>query len=145
VKRLRALGHPIHPPTVHVPFGLWAAAVWDAAALFTGWPELWTLSLGCLGLGCAAALPALGTGLLDFAALEDASAEATAFWHMGLMCACWLLYGASALLRGGLGPPAHRTAAVAAQYAGFALLSVGGWLGGHLVYSHGSGVRAEKL
>lgn len=145
MKRLRAFGHPIHPPTVHLPLGLWsAAAVWDAAALATGRAEFWTLSAGCLALGCVAALPALATGLLDFAALEDSRAETTAFWHMSLMGVCWTLYVVSLLFRGGAAAPVYPGAAVAAQYAGLACLSIGGWLGGHLVYAHRAGVGDEK-
>lgn len=141
MKRLRVLGHPLHPPTVHLPLGLWtAAAAWDAAALATGRPELWTLSFGCLALGCAAALPALATGFLDFAALEKSEAETTAFWHMGLMATCWVLYAASLLARRTWTAPAHPGWAAGLQYAGFVCLSVGGWLGGHLVYHHGAGV-----
>jgi uncharacterized membrane protein len=141
MKRLRVLGHPVHPPTVHLPLGLWAAAgVFDAAALVTGRPALWTMSAGCLGLGCAAALPALATGLLDLVALEIKEAETAALWHMGLMASCFGLYLFSLLARRGLGAPEHMAAAVTLQYLGLACLSVGGWLGGHLVYSHGVGV-----
>ncbi len=142
MKRLRVLGHPLHPPTVHAPLGLWAsAAVWDAAAAATGRPELWTLSFGCLGLGCAAALPALATGFLDFLALESEEVEAAALRHMGLMSACWLLYAASLIARGGWSAPDHAIPAAALQYAGLAVLSVGGWLGGRLVYTHGAGLE----
>lgn len=145
MRRLRLLGHPLHPPTVHLPLGLWsAAALWDAAALLTGRPELWTLAFGCLVLGCAAALPALATGLLDFAALEKEGAETAALWHMGLMSGCLLLYGASAALRGGAGEPSRPAFAVAAELAGLACLSLGGWLGGQLVYAHGAGVGVES-
>jgi uncharacterized membrane protein len=137
MKRIRVLGHPVHPPLVHLPLGLWAAAgIWDAAALALGRPELWTLSFGCLALGCLAALPAMLTGFLDLIALEIKEAELTAYWHMGLMALCWCLYGASLLARRA---PEHRTLAVALQFAGLACLSVGGWLGGHLVYGYNVG------
>lgn len=145
MKRIKVLGHPVHPPTVHVPLGLWgAAAVWDAAALLTGRPELWTLSFGCLALGCAAAVPTMATGLADFAALEDPGAETAAFWHMGLMATCWGLYAASVIARRTWLAPAHAAAAVALQFLGAACLSVGGWLGGHLVYSRGVGVEGRQ-
>lgn len=145
MKRLRVLGHPIHPPLVHAPLGLWSAAAFcDAAALATGRPEFWTLSFGCLALGCAAALPAMATGFLDLISLEKKEAEIAAYWHMGLMATCWCLYGASLLARRGWGgPSAHRLWAVTLQYAGLACLSVGGWLGGHLVYGLGMGVSVE--
>lgn len=142
MKRLRVLGHPLHPPTVHLPLGLWAAAgVWDAGALATGRPELWTLSFGCLALGCAAALPTMVTGFLDLIALEKKEAETAAYWHMGLMALCWCLYGASLLARRS---PEHEGWAVGLQFAGLGCLSIGGWLGGHLVYSHGVGVSGES-
>lgn len=126
---------------VHLPLGLWAAAgVWDAAALALGRPELWTLSFGCLALGCAAALPAMLTGFLDLIALEEKEAELPAYWHMGLMSACWFLYLLSLFARHGwAAAPAHETWAVGLQYAGLACLSVGGWLGGHLVYGYNVG------
>src|SRR5579884_122038 len=111
MERLRVLGHPVHPPTVHVPLGLWAsAAVWDAAALATGRPAFWTLSAGCLGLGALAALPALATGLLDLVALEVSAAETAALWHMGLMATCWCLYVFSLLCRRGLAQPQYPAA-----------------------------------
>jgi uncharacterized membrane protein len=142
MKRLRVLGHPVHPPAVHAPLGLWAAAAaWDAAALATGRPELWTLSFGCPALGCLAALPALATGFLDFLVLEREEAESTARWHMVLMAACWLLYAASAAVRGGWTAPEHAAWAAGLQFAGLAVLSVGGWLGGRLVYTYGAGVE----
>jgi len=145
MKRLHALGHPIHPPMVHLPLGLWgAAAAWDAAALALGRPELWTLSFGCLALGCAAALPAMLTGFLDLIALERKEMEDAALWHMGLMASCWFLYLISLYARHGwTGPPVYEAWAVGLQYAGAACLSVGGWLGGHLVYSLGAGVDGK--
>ena len=142
MKRLRVMGHPLHPPTVHLPLGLWAAAaVWDAGALATGRPELWTLSFGCLALGCAAAVPTMVTGFLDLISLERKEMEDAALWHMGLMATCWFLYGASLFARQSwAGPPAHELWAITLQYAALICLSVGGWLGGHLVYSLGAGV-----
>ncbi len=145
MKRVKVLGHPVHPPTVHLPLGLWsAAAIWDAAALLTGRGELWTVGFASLALGCAAAMPALATGLLDFAALDDPADEPVAFWHMGLMATCWCFYGASLIARRSWAAPAHAAAAVALQFAGLLCLSIGGWLGGHLVYTRGVGTAPRQ-
>lgn len=61
----KALGHPLHPPLVHLPMGLWiATAVWDGLALSTGQLRFWELAFWCNGLGVAGVVAAALGGWL---------------------------------------------------------------------------------
>jgi uncharacterized membrane protein len=140
--RARIAGHPLHPALAHLPIGLWLAAVlWDALAWWRATEPLWgQLGFWCLSLGLAAAIPAIAAGLIEYFALRPGEpAMATATAHMMAMFAATALFGASWVVRtvdGGV-----RWAA-ALGFGGAALLLVGGWLGGSLVYRHGVG-RAD--
>jgi uncharacterized membrane protein len=146
--RARVAGHPLHPALAHFPIGLWLAAVaWD----LLGWweasnPLWWQLSFGCLALGLAAALPAAATGLVEFFALPpDEPAIDTATAHMMAMASATFIFGASWFLRAKSGAAEPPTAwALALAFAGAAVLVVGGWLGGTLVYRHGVGREDDR-
>ena len=141
--RARIAGHPLHPALVHLPIGLWLAAVlWD----LVGWwrpadPLWWQMSYWCLALGLAAALPAMATGLLEFLALQsDDRAINTATAHMMAMFGATAIFGASWVVRAIAGAAAAPGVwAVSLAFVGAGLLAVGGWLGGTLVYRHGIG------
>ena len=124
-----AAGHPVHPVLVTVPLGAWVTATLldltgetDAARRATGF-------------GVLAALPAVATGLSDWAETAEAE-QRVGLVHAAVNDTGIALYGASWLARRrgrhGLG------AALAA--VGLATVSVGGWLGGHLTYAQGVGV-----
>lgn len=141
--RARIAGHPLHPALVHFPIGLWLAAVlWDVVG---GWrpadPLWWQMSYWCLALGLAAALPAIATGFVEFLALRpDEPAIGTATAHMMAMALAAALFGASWVLRAKTGAEMAPTAwALSLSFVGAAVLAVGGWLGGTLVYRHGLG------
>jgi uncharacterized membrane protein len=146
--RARIAGHPLHPVLAHFPIGLWLAAVlWD----LLGWwqasdPLWWQLSYWCLALGLAAALPTAVTGVLEFFAIppgEPAIDAATA--HMMAMVGATAIFGASWVLRAKTGAAGTPTAwALSLAFVGAAVLVVGGWLGGTLVYRHGIGREDER-
>ena len=138
MKPLRVLGHSAHPPSVHVPMGLWLAVpAWDALALLTGQPLWWELGFWCLVGGLVGALPAVATGFWDYVFLPD-SAVPTADKHWMLAVGAASVFGLSAALRGGGAPPAHAVWAVVSSLTGASLLSAAGWLGGELVHRHGA-------
>ena len=141
--RARVAGHPLHPALVHFPVGLWLSAVlWD----LVGWwqasdPLWWQLSYWCLALGLASALPTVVTGLIEFLAIppgEPAMDTATA--HMMAMLGATFIFAASWFLRAKAEAAGNPTMwALLLSFAGAAVLVVGGWLGGTLVYRHGVG------
>jgi uncharacterized membrane protein len=141
--RARIGGHPLHPALVHFPIGLWLAAVlWDLVGWWRSTEALWSqMSYGCLALGLAAALPAIATGLLEFFSMRsDHPAIDTATAHMMAMAGAAALFGASWVVRAKTGiATAPDGVALSLTFVGAAVLAVGGWLGGTLVYRHGVG------
>lgn len=140
--RARIAGHPLHPALVHFPLALWFFAVFCD---LTGWwrdnPFWWQMGYWCLTFGVAAALPAIVTGFLDYLTLPPTSAgfnPATA--HMMVMLSATTAFGASWMVRTQAGVAvAPSVAALTLALTGAALLAVGGWLGGTLVYRYGIG------
>lgn len=144
-KGLSLFGHPVHTALVHLPLGLFlAAGIVDALALVRPEPFWWAWAYGSLGLGLLATVPAAVTGFLDFLALpRDAPSEKVALRHMlWMMTAATLMLGSWFLHRGALaGAPAQPLWAAVTTFAGCAVLAVGGFLGGEMVYRHGVGVE----
>lgn len=141
--RLRIAGHPIHPALVHFPVALWPTSLLgDVVGLWGGDPLWWQLSFWCLALGLIAALPAIAAGLLDYASLpNDHPALGTANAHLLIMSGATTVFLVSLLVRAGpaAAPPPSSMVALSFSLVGMALLLVGAWLGGALVYRHGVG------
>ncbi len=123
-----AVGHPAHPLLVTVPIGAFASAL--ALDLSEIDPKA---SRRLIGLGLLASVPTIATGLSDWGDTEGAERRVGIAHALSNSAAIGLL-GASWLARraGGSGR--------ALAWAGFAVLGVGGWLGGHLAYALGVGV-----
>lgn len=141
---MRLFGHPIHPMLVHFPLTLWSiGSVSDCLALL-GFQELWRMGSLAIGGGLIAGLPAIIAGLIDYVALKE-RVLALANTHMMLMGLAWLAYLAAIVTRSeGLAlTSAPDPVPVAASLAGFALLAVGAWFGGQMVYRFGVGVHQD--
>jgi uncharacterized membrane protein len=141
--RARIAGHPLHPALVHFPVALWSVTwAWDVLGAWTGSEVWWQTGFWCLVAGTIMALPAAVAGAMDFAALgERHPAERTALRHMMLMGTALAVFIAALVVRAGPLPPAgwRLYAALALSSVGLALLAIGGWYGGRLVYQHGLG------
>ena len=108
---------------------------------------LWIAGLGN-GAGLTMALPAIAARPLELRTI-DARSEAmrVANWHLMTMATVWICFLLAFLL-----PIASETTldrwtaelgATASAGIGFLLMSVGGWLGGRLVYEFGIGVSGK--
>ena len=141
--RARIAGHPVHPALVHFPVALWSATwFWDVLGASTGAEVWWQTGFWCLVAGTIMALPAAVAGAMDFAALgKDHPAEQIALRHMLLMGTALTVFIAALVVRAGPLPPAggRLYAALALSSAGLALVAVGGWYGGRMVYQYGVG------
>lgn len=134
-------GHPLHPPMTDAAIGAYTAATILAAlgaagvaeeALAKGW---WLALLIGLGFGVLAAL----TGFVEWLTITwGTPLWRTATFHMLVMVIATLLFVIAAILGyGGYEDGAVETGPLILVLAGFATLTLGGWLGGTIVFVHG--------
>ncbi|HXS73303.1 MAG TPA: DUF2231 domain-containing protein [Rhodanobacteraceae bacterium] len=137
--------HPLHPALVHFPIACWSlATAADLASLH--WGEPTGRSAGALMVvGTVSAVPAMLAGFYELGTLaEDSPATGDVYRHMGAMTCALLLYAVSLFLRlEHTRLLAPGTLAIACSVLGFICLSIGGWLGGKLVYTHRLGADAR--
>ncbi len=146
MKSRAAVGnHPIHPILVPVPIGAFVIALLGDV-LHTASPRdpFWyDLSFTCIGIGLIFAVLAAVFGAIDYLGVKMSSrAFRLATWHAVANVSACVLYATSFFLRRNAAAlPAPRWPAVLGlSLAGFALLGVGGWIGGKLAYEHRVGV-----
>lgn len=126
------LGHPVHPLLTDVPIGLFAGAT--LLDLFGG-ERADDVTDAMTVLGLLAVTPTAVTGLSDWA--DTVGAER----RLGLVHALANAGGSSLLAAALLSRRAgNRTVAHAFTLAGIGMISIGGYLGGHLVFGRGIGV-----
>jgi uncharacterized membrane protein len=134
-------GHPIHPPLTDATIGVYTfatvAALADVTGISTnaathGW---WLALLFGLITTVATAL----TGFADWLTIEwGTELWKTATFHMTAMVSATVFFGLAAIF----GHDDFNAGDVTASpfiltVVGFALLTLGGWLGGSVVYVHG--------
>lgn len=139
----RPLGHPLHPALSDVPIGAWTAmVVADYVAHF--FPRLPT-EAGDIALivGLLVALPTALSGLTDYSETY-AHERRVATLHGLTMVSVVALMAASLGLRwwGGFG---LHPLALGLSTAGYALVLIGGYLGGHLVFGIGTMVNRNAF
>ena len=134
-----AFRHPVHPVLAHFPIAFWLGASGaDLIAWRTGNPVWWTVSHHAIAAGLVMGTLALLTGGVELALRQlPAAAWRWAGVHAGLMSTALLCFLVSLSWRGATPPPAS---AVWVALFGSALLLVGGFCGGTLVYGYGVGV-----
>jgi uncharacterized membrane protein len=134
-------GHPLHPPLTDGAIGAYTAATVLAClgavgvaeeALAKGW---WIALLVGLGFGGLAAL----TGLVDWVTITwGTPLWRTATFHMLVMLIATLLFVLAAIVGyGGYEDGEVRGGALALVLGAYVMLTVGGWLGGSVVFVHG--------
>jgi uncharacterized membrane protein len=136
--------HPIHPALVHFPIALLlSATIADLGQITALWSEPRFAAL-LMAAGLAGGLAAMAAGLYDFARLDENQVP-HAMRHMGAVGLAWLGYAVALYLRrDALTADATAPAAsLAVSLLSAALLTLGGWLGGELVYRYGAG-RIEQ-
>jgi uncharacterized membrane protein len=140
-------GHPLHPPLTDVTIGTYTFATVAAFLNVIGVVDrsaavAWWLAL-VVGL-CSTALTAT-TGFFDWIEIEWGSTIwKKATWHLTVMLAASGVFLVAALVghhdyaKGVVGAGSFVLTVV-----GFALLTLGGWLGGAVVFVHGMRVTAS--
>ncbi|MEY2467556.1 MAG: hypothetical protein QOF21_254 [Actinomycetota bacterium] len=120
------LGHPLHPLLTDLPIGFWTTS-WVLDLL--GRKRSARTAAAMVGLGVATAVPTIAAGAVDWTTLPDEKKE-TGLLHMLCNIAATALYFLSfaARVRG------RRGKGVALGMLGASAATVGGYLGGHLVF-----------
>lgn len=126
-----ATGHPAHPPLVAVPIGSFVAA----SALDLSGPSGAAGARRLVGLGLLSALPAAATGASDWSYTSGAERR-LGFVHASANALALSCYTGSWLAR----RRGRQLLGALLAGGGAALLTAGGYLGGHLIYARGVGV-----
>ena len=140
-------GHPIHPPLTDVTIGTYTFATVAGLAEVTGVTENsgaygWWIALifGLIVTG-----PTALTGLLDWLSItRGTELWKTATLHMTAMLSATVFFALAAIF--GHASYTHGNVSGGAfvlTLIGFGLLTLGGWLGGAIVFVHG--MRVLKL
>ena len=138
------LGHPLHPALVHVPTGLWPAALLFDLMVLAGQDEnvfgrcaLWSVAVGVVG-----ALAAAPTGVADWWEIKSGKpAHRLGLIHMAINVSVLVIMAVSFYLRWRRGAPyTPGGGAIALNLLGNLMLAVSGYLGGRMVFDHGVGV-----
>ena len=130
------LGHPVHPMLVVVPIGSWTGV--SLLDLVGGRDSARPTEL-LIGLGIVAAVPAVLTGLHDWSESERGRGEVrrVGLLHGATNGTALALHVASLVKR----RRGEHAAGVRLARAGFCMLIIGDWLGGHLAFAEGVGVN----
>jgi uncharacterized membrane protein len=134
-------GHPLHPPLTDATIGTYSLATLAAVLSKLGvadhaFAQAWWLAL-VVGL-CVTVLAAL-TGFLEWLTITWGSELwKTATMHLGAMVTATVFFLLAAIAgHGGYVDHAVTSGAFVLTLVGFASLTVGGWLGGAIVFVHG--------
>ena len=139
---LRGLpGHPAHPPLTDATIGIYVFATLAALADVVGLSEDaaahgWWLALIT---GLIVGVPTVATGFLDWLRISPGTPlKRTATAHALANATATALFAlAAAFGHGGYEQGDVTTGPFLLTLLGFAALTVGGWLGGAIVYVHG--------
>jgi uncharacterized membrane protein len=119
------LGHALHPPLTDVPIGAWTSAtILDLVGGRKAQPAAKRL----IGVGILAAAPTALTGWAEWGAAEQRE-QRVGVVHAGANIAALTLYTASWRARG----KGRHLSGVALGLGGSLAVTIGGYLGGHLV------------
>lgn len=143
---LRLFGHPVHAMMAGMPVAFWlGSTLWDVAGLVLADPMWFHLAFWTLALGLALSVPVALSGLWELACLpEDHPAEGLAWRHMGWMLGAGTCFMASFVVRWGASMDAPPLGALVLSLVGALATSVGGWMGGEMVFRHGVAVEKRE-
>ena len=139
------LGHPLHPALVHLPAGLWPAALLFDVLSFNrlGGHATVVASFACIAGGLLGAVLAAPTGLADWLDIKpEKPARKLGIYHMILNVVALALFAINLAIRWNDFPTTDRvsTLQLALSAVGVAILFVSGYLGGRMAYDQGIGV-----
>ena len=144
---MRLWGHPIHPMLAHFPVAFWTVAAVAYVAAAVGVEGAAGVAKLSNGAGLIIAMFAMIAGLMELRSIGNrGDAIRVAISHMMAMTTAWVCFMFALVMTAGanLESSTAQLAGVASAGVGFLLMSIGGWLGGRLVYEFGIGVAARE-
>jgi nitrite reductase/ring-hydroxylating ferredoxin subunit/uncharacterized membrane protein len=136
------LGHPVHPVLTDVVIGgATLLALFDLAVLVLGASGLEAASLLGAGLVALAAIGATLTGLTEFKDTHTGNERNVVVLHGLINIVATAAYVASFFVRLG----GSETLGIWLGLAGFVVLTVGGFIGGHVVFKYGYTVNRNAF
>jgi len=134
-------GHPLHPPLTDATIGTFTVGVVAAVLGWLGIEENGMAAVAFLAivLGLVFALPTVATGFVDYLEIPRGTPlwrTATLHW-LGMVFAVATFLVAAALLHDGWSSGDVSGAGTLVALLGEALLTLGGWIGGTIVFVHG--------
>jgi uncharacterized membrane protein len=134
--RGRFLGHALHPLLTDIPIGSFtSASVLD----LIGGRRAEGGADALVALGLVSAVPTVAAGLADWSD-TDGGAKRIGVVHATANAIGLALYGASLVAR----RRNRRASGTLLALAGMSVMTVGGYLGGHLVFGRGVGVGVRS-
>jgi uncharacterized membrane protein len=134
-------GHPLHPPFTDATIGIYTAATAFGvlSALGVSEENLATAWWLALVLGLVVTVPTALTGFVDWLGISwGTPVWRTATLHLSAMITATVFLLIAALVgHGDYIDKAVSGAALLLTLIGFGLLTLGGWLGGAVVFTHG--------
>jgi len=139
--KAKMVGHPVHPILVPFPLGLLTTSViFDIIHLLTGGARWAEISFWMIAVGVVAGLLAAVFGLIEWLAIPPGTrAKAIGLWHGLSNVVMVALFAASWLVRSSA-PGDPGVLPIVLSFLGVGLASLGGFLGGELVFRMGIGV-----
>ena len=136
--------HPIHPMLVAFPFGLWVfALVCDIVQLAGGGPAWGTVALYSIGGGIVGALLAAVPGFIDYLSIDEAEMKRIATYHLLLGLGSVVIFALNFWSR--FRVDEGSSIPLLLSVLGVIVVSIGGWLGGKMVYVKGMAVEAVEI
>jgi len=140
--------HPIHPMIIPFPIALWVfSLVADLVYLWRGNP-VWRdwIAFYCLLGGIVGAAVAAVPGFIDWLSITNGDTKKLADWHARLNVIALIVFLADFYLRTSSGSGligGYFAIPVMLSVLGVVLISISGWLGGEMVYTHGVAVEPQ--
>lgn len=139
-------GHPIHPMLIPFPIGLWIFSLiadliylWRGNPIWRDWIAFYALLAGIFGAVAAAVF-----GIIDWLSIKDPKVKRVANWHARLNVIALLIFAASFYVRttgGSQMVSESYTVPLVLSVVGVILITISGYLGGELVFTHGVAVN----
>lgn len=137
-------GHPVHPPLTDATIGSFTLGTFLVVVSWIGLAEEETVTGGLLALavGLVLAVPTIVTGAVDYLDIPRGTTRwrtATVHWVV-MVSSTGVFLVAAALLQDDFDAGQAGAAGALSAVGGQLLLTVGGWVGGSLVFVHGERV-----